>query len=139
MNTGGRLMTDQNVAVAEQTELAPAEAAPDPYAASEAARRAAIVKRPNGSLLIIIGVLCLLIGVSMTFFGAMASDVTDPGYSGLGLVPPRAPTYNQWKWPVTWIGSGLISVGVLLWSIIRAVFFLPGRDVTQRELEGVSG
>lgn len=106
----------------------------DPFEAARAARLELIVERPHGGGLIVLGAFLFWLGIAVAGFAALLPDVADPGYPSLG----RAPTYNTAKWPMIFGGSGLASGGVFLWAlgrIIRAIFFLPGREVRQREIE----
>lgn len=106
----------------------------DPFEAARAARLELIVKRPHGGGLIVLGAFLFWLGLALGLFAALLPDISSPGYPSLGV----APTYNTAKWPMMFGGSGLASAGTFLWAlgrIIRAIFFLPGREVRQREIE----
>lgn len=106
----------------------------NPYEAAVAERMAAVVKRPHGGGLIVLGAILFWLGLALGLFAALLPDISSPGYPSLG-VPP---TYNTTKWPMMFGGSGLASGGTFLWAlgrITRAIFFLPGREVRQGEIE----
>ncbi|MCP3729280.1 hypothetical protein M9978_02465 [Sphingomonas sp. MG17] len=77
-----------------------------------------------------VGAVLLAIGLLMP----VLSDAGSAGYGGYGYRPP---TVNTWKWPMTLVGGGLVNFGVLLvitGYIVRALYFLPGRNVSLNDL-----
>ena len=100
-------------------------------------QRDELLVRPHGGMLMTIGALLLFAGAIALVVGLFASEIETPGSPGIGdYLAAIPPTYNSWKWPATWLGAGALNLGLLLWvigHIVRAVFFLPGRDVTAGE------
>lgn len=106
------------------------------HEAAEAARMAAPVTRPNGTMQITAGMWLAGSGIVLAAVGAFQPDLIQPSPIDRSLYDATA-QLNPWKWPLLWGGSGLMSLGVLVWSlgiIVRSLFFLPGRAVEQREI-----
>lgn len=118
------------------TDPAPA-AKPAYITEAEAAHRAEAAKRPNGSVLIPIGGILLVCGAIALVIGLLSPTFSDPGSPSILEIPGRPPVINAWKMPLIWAGAGGANAGFLTLIaglIIRSVFFLPGRAVTNGEL-----
>lgn len=82
------------------------------------------MKRPNGSGQIVCGWWCIAIGAIVAISAASMSVTTLGGEIDVDkLVQSR--TYLLWGASLTGFGSLLLGIG---W-IIRALYFLPGRDI----------
>lgn len=80
-------------------------------------RSPTVLKRPSGTGLLWTGGAMLGVGALLILIGFTADR---------GL---------WWSWLI--LGSSLASVGSMLWAlgaVVRALFFLPGREVTSAEL-----
>jgi hypothetical protein len=108
------------------------------YDLAVAARLAEPLKRPHGGGLLIGGGTALVLGLIALIVGLIMPTFSDPGRAGIGdLVAPILPTFNPWKWPLIYAGSSLCSIAVLVMSlgiVVRALFFLPGREVPTGEI-----
>lgn len=96
------------------------------------------LRRPNGGSVLVTGWSTFAVGAILCVIGISMPIFSDPGsYSSSPYIPSTPPTVNAWKWPVTWLGLGLTNIGVLLVAvgyIVRAMFFLPGREVSRGEI-----
>lgn len=87
---------------------------------------------PDGSWLISMGRIAAIGGLAVALIGLMSSPYAGPGMTS---------NYNAWKWPLTWAGVSATNLGVLLLVvgiIVRALSFLPGREVRESEIERVA-
>lgn len=108
------------------------------YETAVSERLAAPLNRPNGSALLIGGTCALVLGLVLMVIGLIMPTLSDPGREAIGdLISAVPPTFNPYKWPFIYMGSSLCSISVLVLSlgaVVRAMFFLPGREVPTREI-----
>lgn len=112
------------------------------YAGSELPFRDQPAPRPHGGIWIGVGWALLIVGLFLSGCGVLAPAVTDPGSPAISdIVAARPAVLNPWKLPLIWGGAGVAQLGLTLLvvgTIVRAIYFLPGREVTRGELIGPS-
>ena len=84
-------------------------------------------RRPDGRTESLIGYIAAGLGLLLLVIGLSAPDVTQ-AYSF------SEPKLNTWKWPVIWSGAAFFNLGLVFWlvgRVVRAMFFLPGRDIAE--------
>lgn len=107
-------------------------------ASLEAERRREPAPRPNGGAWISLGWTLLGAGLVALGVGILLPTFSAPDYIERIRNPDALGPLNPWKWPLIWGGAALLNLGVLLLvtgQVIRAIFHLPGREVTRGELD----
>ncbi len=82
-------------------------------------------KRPSGFVLTLAGFILMCLGGGGLIIGLLLPEMTRDPYSSEML-------RSQEKWPLIYVGCAAVTIGFYIWTvgrIIRAIYFLPGRDV----------